>query len=179
MDQVLVALAIFGFGYCFAMLVGLLKPRITSVLWSWRVRKDGERHSRGPWKMWSAEEKTEAKRVECFQFANMVQESNRAAIYWFKLGAIYWKRYEEMWLAKLYRSEFITWNQAYHIYDRVGWNNILEMNRWQIANSFKEMASMIEQNEKDASLIIRPALASLEQIKKLKGKDENKSHGLS
>ena len=167
-SDVLGAFAIFGFGYCFAMLSQLIKPRIKSAAWSWYVRRKGKEYGKGSWKVKSVEEKTDAKREEYFRFANLVKESDKWAIWWFKLGAIYWANYELMWAAKLWRGEFTTRDQAFYFYDRMGWNNVLEMNRWQIAESFKEMAPMIEQNQKEGHLIAGSAFNSLEQVKKLK-----------
>lgn len=162
MDAVVLSL-FFLLGFSCAVVTNILAPAIKSAVLAYRVRKAGREHARGPWQTKSSEEKAKDKKNEFEKFAEIVIGSNDAAMWWFKLGAIFWSRYQYFWVGRFVRGEFATWDQAVFVYDRQSWNNVLEMNRWQISNGFKEMAPRIDRDDADAAEFIKPILYGMKQ----------------
>jgi len=72
----------------------------------------------------------------------------------FKSGAIYWMLYIQRWLAKVERREFDSLRSAWVDLDRNGYNNILEMNRMEIADNYPVIGKNKNRDQKDATAIV-------------------------
>lgn len=133
--------ALIGFGYCLAQVHGLVNIYLANRHGVLAERQRGVVVGE---KIKSGEYPAPTDQALCETIAVDLMGAHPLVMPWFRMGAVYWNHYMITWLAKCIKGEFDTRAAAGHDIDREGWNNVLELNKLEMAHHSRTIGPRLE-----------------------------------